>query len=213
MSLKQFFTTIACGFVFAAFVFYYQNTGQGSSRGPASESKPVKLGEAPHGKHTGLGSKLIKMLDFNKVRQGFEISVEAPNGIANSDQQETLLKAKITALKDFSGTVKYHWSIPEGTESLSADAPIADKDQPNELKNFKNKQFVQPEISLLGFSKEGKPKIVILHVFTEENGIKISQSAVFVTKDLYIPEIQNKDTENKDAPVLEVPSTPPAEEK
>ncbi len=212
MSLKQFFTTIMCGFVFAACVFYYQNTNVGTGRGLASEGEIIKLNEAK-GKHQGIGAKLIKMLDFNKVRQGFQISIEAPNGVANSDQQETFLKAKITALKDFSGTVKYHWSIPEGAESLSTDAPIAAEDQPNELKNFKNKQFVQPEISLLGFSKEGKPKIVVLQVFTEENGIKISQSAVFVTKDLYIPEIQNKNTENLDAPVLEIPSTPAAEEK
>ena len=116
------------------------------------------------------------------------------------------------ALKDFPGIVKYHWSLPEGVESMTPDAPIADEDQPNELKNFKNKQFVQPEISLIGFSKEGKPKVVILQVFTEENGIKISQSAAFVTKDLYIPEIQNQNTENKDAPILEVTPQEPQKE-
>lgn len=216
MSIRQFFTTIMFGFVFAFCVFYYQNVNHGTSqsngRNPASEGEVIKLNE-PKGKRLGIGSRLIKLLDFNKVGQGFQISIEAPNGIANTDQQETYLKAKITALKDFSGVVKYHWSIPEGAESLSADAPIADEDQPNELKNFKNKQSVQPEINLIGFSKEGKPKVVILQVFTEENGIKISQSAAFVTKDLYIPEIQNKDTENKDAPVLEAPATPTAEEK
>ena len=204
MSIKQFFTTIACGFVFAYAVFYYQNANQSTGRGPASQGEIIKLNEAK-GKHLGIGSKLNKMLDFHKVGQGFQISIEAPNGVASTDFQETLLKAKITALKDFSGTVKYHWSIPAGAESLSNDAPIADEDQPNELKNFKNKQTVQPEISLIGFSKEGKPKVVILQVFTEENGIQISQSAAFVTKDLYIPEIQNKDIENKDAPVLEIP--------
>ena len=111
------------------------------------------------------------------------VTIENQSGLPPSDDKELVLKAKIWGLQPILGEVHYRWILPPEASLVAGELSDSVESLPDP------KKFIDRDLTLLGVSAEGpEPKLIILQVYTEIDGVNIGSTAVFSTQ----PEIKTK---------------------
>jgi hypothetical protein len=111
-----------------------------------------------------------EQLRFAKPNRTFDVSIEAVNGFAQTDDQETTLRATITP-ESFDGNARYEWDLPADTFIVSG--------QREGTVNLKSGESIALEITVRGFSSEGLPRNISLDVHGVSKGVVVGSRSVF----------------------------------
>lgn len=103
-----------------------------------------------------------------------QVSVEAPDGIPDSEEWETRLIGWIRLNQPLTSELRYRWDVPANVHVVSG--AVEDS-----LANVPAGQTVKVELTVTGFSKE-ELRLIALHGYVEAGDTRLGNSAVLTSR-------------------------------
>lgn len=113
---------------------------------------------------------------IGKNQRLLDVRISAVGGIPDSEEKDLVLRFRIQGTEPISTELFYTWVLPPEASLVSGE--LSDS-----ISNLMNPKVpFEKEITIQGVSLEDASKVVVLQVYTEIDGVRIGNAAVFSPK-------------------------------